>query len=146
MKAKENFQNNLKELILLNHQDITSFSAAIGISRRSVSNWFSSRSPKLESLIKVADYFDCSIDYLLGNTESKTFNRSENPVDFFTRYTFLKQKNDFTDFQIAKICQISTSTIVKWKDGVTPEFEILVKLSRLFECSFEYLIGRSESD
>ena len=66
-------------------------------------------------------------------------------MDFFTRYTFLKQKNDFTDFQIAKICQISTSTIVKWKDGVTPEFEILVKLSRLFECSFEYLIGRSES-
>lgn len=146
MRARENFKNNLKELILLDHKDITSFSVAIGISRRSVSNWFSSRSPKLESLIRVADYFDCSIDYLLGNTESKTFYRSENPVNFFTRYTFLKQKKGLTDFQIAKICQISTSAIVKWKDGVTPEFEILVKLSSLFECSFEYLIGRSESD
>lgn len=41
-----------------------------GISSGNISDWKSGRSkPGLNSLIKIADYFDCSVDYLLGITD-----------------------------------------------------------------------------
>lgn len=41
-----------------------------GISSGNISDWKNGRSkPGLNSLIKIADYFDCSVDYLLGLTD-----------------------------------------------------------------------------
>lgn len=41
-----------------------------GISSGNISDWKSGRSkPGMESLIKIADYFECSVDYLLGLTD-----------------------------------------------------------------------------
>ena len=43
-------------------------SQATGISNGSLSDWKSGRSkPKYESLVKIAQYFGVSVDYLLGN-------------------------------------------------------------------------------
>ena len=33
------------------------------------------REPKLEILIKIADYFGVSLDYLVGRTEKRDLNR-----------------------------------------------------------------------
>lgn len=41
-----------------------------GISNGQIRRWDSS-SPKIENVQKVADYFDVSLDYLLGREESK---------------------------------------------------------------------------
>lgn len=41
-----------------------------GISNGQISKW-NVRSPKTENLEKVAKYFDVSLDYLTGNSESK---------------------------------------------------------------------------
>lgn len=42
----------------------------IGISNGQIRRWNDS-SPKAENIQKVADYFNVSVDYLLGRTESK---------------------------------------------------------------------------
>ena len=50
--------------------------AATGISSGNISDWLSGRSqPKAEALIKLADFFDCSVDYLLGRTDKQEVNR-----------------------------------------------------------------------
>lgn len=50
-----------------------SFSKAIGVSSGNISDWKSGRSsPKQDALIKIADYFDVSTDYLLGRTDEKS--------------------------------------------------------------------------
>jgi transcriptional regulator with XRE-family HTH domain len=33
------------------------------------------REPKLEILLKIADYFDVSLDYLVGRTDNKPVNK-----------------------------------------------------------------------
>lgn len=50
-------------------------SKSTGISSGNISDWKSGRSkPGLESLLKIADYFDCSVDYLLDRTDVREVN------------------------------------------------------------------------
>lgn len=46
------------------------FADEIGISRQSMSNYESGKhSPDVEVIAKIADYFNCSVDYLFGRSE-----------------------------------------------------------------------------
>lgn len=51
-------------------------SDATGISTGNISDWGSGRSkPTAEALVLLADYFDVSVDYLLGRTDNPKINR-----------------------------------------------------------------------
>lgn len=45
-------------------------SEIIGFERKSYYNWLSNGKIPAAVLVKLADYFDCSIDYLLGRTRN----------------------------------------------------------------------------
>ncbi|MCL2698474.1 MAG: helix-turn-helix domain-containing protein [Oscillospiraceae bacterium] len=46
------------------------------MSTGNVSDWKSRRSkPNIDTLPKIADYFDVSVDYLLGRTDNPKVNR-----------------------------------------------------------------------
>ena len=46
-------------------------SKATGISTGNISDWKSGKSaPNLEAIAKIADYLDCSVDYLLGRPDN----------------------------------------------------------------------------
>ena len=48
------------------------FAKIMSVEPATVTNWEKgNRFPKDDVLIKIADYFDCSIDYLLGRTDDK---------------------------------------------------------------------------
>lgn len=48
----------------------------VGVSSGNISDWKSGRSkPNIDTVIKIADYLDCSVDYLLGRTDRKEVNR-----------------------------------------------------------------------
>ena len=52
-------------------------SEATGISSGNISDWKSGRSmPSAVALGTLADYLDCSVDYLLGRTDNPDVNRS----------------------------------------------------------------------
>ncbi len=53
-----------------------------GISSGNISDWKSGRSkPGLDSLLKIADYFGCSIDYLVGRTDNP--NMESKPIKIY---------------------------------------------------------------
>ena len=41
--------------------------------------------PRVEAIIKIADYFDCSVDYLLGRTDIPEVNRGYEASEEFYR-------------------------------------------------------------
>lgn len=49
----------------------------IGLGYNMMSNMKTSM-PKADNLAKIADYLDCSVDYLLGRTEVIEVNKKEN--------------------------------------------------------------------
>lgn len=144
MDYKKIFLNNLTELLDINGLTWQAFSQAVGIHRCTVYRWFTSRSPKTSSLIKVADYFECSIDYLLGHTDKPSYYPSQERATFLSRYKLLRDQNGLNDYRISLFCQISSGAIANWTQTTYPEFEILVKLREIFDCSFDYLVGRSD--
>jgi len=48
---------------------------AVGLSNAVATGWKNGSIPGGEALIKIADYFDCSVDYLLGRTDNPEINR-----------------------------------------------------------------------
>mgnify|MGYP001077694181 CR=1 FL=1 len=73
MEHTERILNILKERnIVPNH-----VATAIGISDSLFSKWRLRPSSKVSSeiLVAIADYLDCSVDYLLGRTENPNLNK-----------------------------------------------------------------------
>ncbi len=57
-------------LMMRNHMNKSDLSKAVGVSTGNLSDWANGRSsPNVERLIKIADYFDVSLDYLTGRDE-----------------------------------------------------------------------------
>lgn len=48
---------------------------ALDLGSNSMSNWYHGNKIAAESLARIADYLDCSVDYLLGRTENPEINR-----------------------------------------------------------------------
>ena len=70
-KHENNFKNTLKFLRLQNKLTQKSLGAAIGYGYTAISNYESGRNePSINDLIKLADYFHVSVDFLIGH-ESK---------------------------------------------------------------------------
>lgn len=70
--------SNLNNLLALLEPRGTSkkLSDATGISTGNITDWKKGKSkPTAEALVLIADYFNCSIDYLLGRTDNPEINR-----------------------------------------------------------------------
>ena len=64
------FRNNLIELREINHLTQRQMAERLGISQPSYIRYEKGRAePTLENLVKIADIFDVSIDYLCGRKE-----------------------------------------------------------------------------
>lgn len=62
-----NFAKNLKELRAEVNLTQAALAEKMGVSQRAVSNWeLGARQPDYDMLIKIAKYFEVSVDYLLG--------------------------------------------------------------------------------
>jgi len=64
------FSERLKKLI--KEEGITAYRVAkiVGVSNQCVLNWLDERNePKISYLVKLADYFNVSCDYLLGRAD-----------------------------------------------------------------------------
>ncbi len=101
--------------------------------------------PKPVVLIRIADYFNISIEYLLGRSNNSYFIKAENVTTFLERYQALKVENNLTDYAIAQKLHITTSYTTNWKNKkYMPSIINLIELSETFKVSIDYLLGRTD--
>lgn len=61
----------------------TTFAEIFDVSQRVVSMWETGeRIPRFESIVAIADYFDVSIDYLVGRSDVRAIARTPNVVPY----------------------------------------------------------------
>lgn len=79
-RVKPEIQNKVKEALqelVLQAGNVTAFAKSIDVSRDSVNNWLSGRSDiRLNDLVRIAEKYNVSADWLLGLSHARTRDRS----------------------------------------------------------------------
>lgn len=89
------FGDRIKKLRDDNNVSQFELSEFLGISQQALSKWENGKTqPDNDSLVKLANYFNVSTDYLLGNSESKHI---EKPYDDELEKVLFSKTKDLTD-------------------------------------------------
>lgn len=129
---------------LMNEQYLSAAALAkiVGLSGPAVRSWRRNCSAvKLEHLLRVAEYFDCSLDFLCGRTEDeKPFNSQVTPI-FAERLKELIMKSKIPIDHISKETQLDRRNFYDWMSGTLPVSSSLIRLADYFGCTVDYLVG-----
>ena len=131
------FENDVKSINLAN---------AIGVDSTTVTRYLQEkRAPSAETLIKLADYFNCSCDYLLGLIDDDISNTYYPCPSFPEQLTNLKNTFKCSWRYFYTHSNISASRFYEWKNGKSvPSVACIIMLAKGFNCSVDFILGRTK--
>lgn len=141
------FQNRIQELVKENGSPKIELAKQIGIAHCTFSRAVNyGIIPKTKILIRFADFFEVSVDYLLGKTDSITFYPTSNPSTFYDRIEKLTQDKGFKSLSaLAQTAHLPRQYLFDWKKkNILPTAELLEYLADYFDVSIDFLLGRSD--
>ncbi len=102
--------------------------------------------PSVHTLLKLADYFNCTTDYLLGReTENYSITFLQCPP-FSVQLLRLKEHFGCPWQHFYKTAHISASRFYEWKNGKRePTLDNIIALADGFDVSVDFILGRSAS-
>ena len=132
----------LSELLNERYMSAAALAKIVGLSGPAVRNWRRNCSAvKLEHLLRVAEYFDCSLDFLCGRTEyEKPFNKAASPI-FAEKLKELITNSKTPIDHISKATQLDRRNFYDWMNGALPVSSSLIRLADYFGCTVDYLVG-----
>lgn len=101
--------------------------------------------PNLENLIKIADYYNCSLDYLIGRIDfDERPIKSTKPLPRFRdRLDEILKSKHVSKYRMIKDGVINFGNIGQWYTlNGSPNFDSLIKLGNYFNVTIDYLVGR----
>ena len=148
MSISNVFQNRITELVEDCEVKKSELPNLIGVDYRSLSNALNyGIIPTPRILIRIADYFNVSIKYLLGTSNDEYFSKSKVKSDFKTHFDFLCKENNITFYKVSKDLHFDQSYITRWfNKNYLPSLELLYLISDYFEVSVDYLLGRTDDE
>ncbi len=143
----EKLSERLKDIMGKKGVDITRLSEAIGVSKSTISRYLKgTRIPKIEILVKIADCFQCPLDYFATSENYEEGKKFSPCLPFPERFRFL-----FEHFHKSRyaLCHgelhISESVLYNWQNGnCMPTAENVYKMAEFFDCSMDFVMGRGD--
>lgn len=135
----------LSELMAEDGYTQTALAAAMNTSRAKISLYLSGKStPDFKYLVAIADFFNCSADYLVGLTDYPKRDGVYKPAQpFGARLREILNQKGISQYYFIKSTGFSWNTLHNWLTGKSlPSAEKLLKLAEYFNCSVDYLLGR----
>ncbi len=116
----------------------------IGVSRSTVAMWETDSSqPSNEMLLKLADYFNVSVDFLLG--KENTVKRSKDKI--MNNILVLLEKKNKTIEELCKYLDISEYTFEDWIKGEDKTYNLyLPHIAEFFNVTVDEIVGREKDD
>ena len=144
MDILSSFVENLKELIDEKNISVEELAKKVDITYSEIYRYMRKEYlPKLSNIIKIADYFNCSIDYLLGFIpfpENVSFKKTP---PFNVTFQHLLAEHKTSRYKLSNDTEISINRIDDWYHGkFTPSVDKAIKLAKYFNCSLDGLFGR----
>ena len=101
--------------------------------------------PSVPTLIKIADFAERSIPYILGETDDESFYPSVKNETFHTRLAALAEENNVKFSQISAKTSFAKNSIYEWnRRKCLPTLGYLYELADYFGVSVDYLLGRTD--
>ena len=75
MYITQEIAGRIKALLKLQNKSMKDMLSTLGLGINAISEFSKGKQLSCISLAKIADYLDCSVDYLLGRTDNPNVNR-----------------------------------------------------------------------
>lgn len=148
MAISRAFQDRFIELVKdLDIKKKTEIAQTIGITYATFSKIYNyGIFPTVPILMRIADYFNISVEYLIGNTDDEYFSKTEQCVTFQERlYELRMEKGIPTVYRLAEKLHIHRNNIAQWnKNKSIPLIEDVELIADYFKVSVDYLLGRTD--
>lgn len=144
MNYLSKFAERLSGLIIECGKSNLQIAEIVGVHRTTIGKYLSGKDfPSTVTLIKLADLFNCSTDYLLGRIENDTDKKFKQCPPFSEQINFLLDYFKISKYKLAIEAEIPESIIYQWRDGkYMPTVPNLIKLSKYFDRSVDFILGR----
>ena len=140
------FQERLSELLEENNLSRLKLANIINITSTTINDYFNKNYyPKIDIAIKMAKFFNCSLDYLFGLTEERN-NANLNNQEFLYNFNLLLNKNKLSISKAMKNLQMSEYNYYRWKKGMFPKTNNLVDIAKYFGTSTDFLVGNKMNE
>ena len=138
------FVDNLNYLISEKEILAKQLAREIGLTEATLSRYRKGiNTPSVSNLIKFADYFQCSVDFLLGFEEENGKLTFKPCPPFAERMAQLPSLFNLSAYAFCRKVKISETAFYDWKSGSKePNIFSLIKIAKYFDCRIDYLLGR----
>lgn len=142
----DTFIDNLKDLIDETGLSLRQLAKKSGVAVAQYSRYLNGSIPTIDITLKIAKYFNCSLDYLFGLSEDKN-NKKYKTFDynfscFLDNYLKLLDENKISHYKFMKDSNYDESIIRHWKAGSVPRLDIIYYIAKNLGGSIDELIGR----
>ncbi len=104
---------------------------------------YKQRTPSLETIIKICNYLNVSIDYLFELKIENNFVPYNYSAEIFYNNILSMLKIKKTSGR--KFCSdlnYSKDNLLRWKSGTTPSIQTLIEISNYLDCSIDELLSK----
>ena len=147
MENKNVFHERLTELMIEKGVNTVSLAAAIGVSDETVRvrRWKNGeRDILLSQLVKLADYFQCSLDLLTGRSDTVLDYQVREMPPFYDSLRAVMKEKGVTRYRLVKDLPIYDGYFTNWKKGKSPNILTLIMLADYLDVTIDYLVGREK--
>jgi len=141
--------NRLKDIREDNDINQEKMSEILGINRSTYSLWeLGINIIPLKSLCDFADYFDFSLDYVLGLTNDRKSKSSIKGIDLKVlgnNMKLIRTKNNLSQENIAELLGVTQACITRYEKGIISiSVPNLYKFAKEFKVSINELCGKTK--
>jgi len=137
------FAERLSELMAEKETKSHELAAVLGVNTSSVNDWKRGKFQVfLSNALKIADFFGCSLEFLMGRSETVIDYTPQPCPPFYPRFLAVVEERGFTTYLMRKESPIKGAYFNKWKQGADPLVPTLAFAADYLGVTLDYLVGR----
>lgn len=139
-----NFSERLSELLFENELTPPTLAAQVGCQRLAIYRYLNGSQPSIEMAVRLADFFHCTVDFLIGAVPEDHTAIFITPPPFSEWFPILLDEFKVSRYRLQKLTGISDTIMRNWWNGVkVPSLDSVIKIADALGCSIDHVIGRS---
>ena len=135
-----NFRERLDDFLIEHNMSKNQLATIVGVRPDTIYGYYRKKLlPEIHIAKRIADHFNCSLDYLFGLTD-QVKNNEKNDLSFADTVKKLIKDNHKSVEKTMKELNISDRTYYRWQSGESkPLTSVIITLAKYFDVSVDYL-------